>query len=56
MFTNLNRAYGEKKIKKNVQVISARQLVSKLVSHFELFVKSDIPIFSFHYLNNNKKI
>ncbi len=39
-----------------MQVISARQLVSKLVSHFELFVKNDIPIFSFHYLNNNKKI
>jgi hypothetical protein len=29
-------------------------LVSKQVSHFEIFDKSDIPNFSFHFLYNKK--
>jgi hypothetical protein len=31
-------------------------LVSKLMSHFEIFDKSDIPNFAFHFLYNNKKL
>jgi hypothetical protein len=29
-------------------------MVSKWVSHFEIFDKSDIPNFSFHFLYNKK--
>ncbi len=30
-------------------------MVSKWVSHFEIFDKSDIPNFSFHFLYNKKE-
>jgi phenolic acid decarboxylase len=50
----LNR-WGENNYNKGIGYLNQTiKLVSKWVSHFEIFDKSDIPKFSFHFFYNKK--